>query len=124
MMETGHGGRIVHLSSVRAVHGAWQGFDVYGASKAGIDFLVRQLATEWREPRITVKAVAPGFAKTAMAANAALDQGFMRGVIHRTPLGRIAETRKVADAVLHLVSPRASFVTEQILYVHGGVSAS
>lgn len=124
MMEVGQGGRIVHLSSVRAVRGARRGFAAYGASKAGVEFLVRQLATEWGEQRITVNAVAPGFVKTEMVAEAAVDQEFMRGVIRRTPLGRIAEAQEVADAVLYLVSPRASFVTGQILYVDGGVSAS
>jgi NAD(P)-dependent dehydrogenase (short-subunit alcohol dehydrogenase family) len=104
--------------------GTRRGFAAYGASKAGVEFLVRQLATEWGEQRITVNAVAPGFVKTEMVAEAAVDQEFMRGVIRRTPLGRIAEAQEVADAVLYLVSPRASFVTGQILYVDGGVSAS
>jgi len=124
MIDAGRGGRIVHLSSVRATRGARRGFAAYGASKAGVDLIGRQLATEWGPRRITVNAVAPGFVRTEMVAAASQDTEFMRGVAQRTPLGRIAEPGEVADAVLYLVSPKARFVTGQILYVDGGVSAS
>lgn len=124
MIAAGRGGRIVHLSSVRATRGARRGFAAYGASKAGVNLLVRQLATEWGPHGITVNAVAPGFVQAGMVAAASKDKEFVQGVTQRTPLGRTATAADVAQAVLYLVSPQASFITGQILFVDGGVSAS
>jgi NAD(P)-dependent dehydrogenase (short-subunit alcohol dehydrogenase family) len=45
-------------------------------------------------------------------------------VIARTPLGRVAEVREIANAVTYLAGPRSDFVTGQILYVDGGLTAS
>ena len=60
------GGRIVHFSSTRAAFGGRLGFAAYSAAKAGVNQLVRQLATEWAGLGITVNGVAPGFVPTEL----------------------------------------------------------
>lgn len=125
MLDGDHGGRIVHLSSVRGSLGlALGGFAAYGASKAGLNLLVKQLAAEWGQHQIHVNAVAAGFVRTALSARAVAEQNFERMVAARTPLGRVAEIREIADAALYLATARSGFVTGHVLMVDGGLTAT
>lgn len=117
-------GRIVHLSSVRGAAGAPGGFSAYGPAKAGLDLLVRQLATEWGSRGITVNAVAPGFVPTEFVNSVRIDERQVERMKQRIPLRRFAEPDDIAAAVRYLLSPSAGFVSGQILYVDGGVTAS
>jgi NAD(P)-dependent dehydrogenase (short-subunit alcohol dehydrogenase family) len=124
MIAAGKGGSIVHFSSTRGAIGGRRGFAAYGASKAGVNLLVKQLATEWGQHSITVNAVAPGFVPTDLVARATDEPPFMEMMRNRIPFGRFGTPLEMASAALFLASPAASFVSGQILYVDGGVMAS
>ncbi len=124
MIAAGKGGRIVHFSSTRAVAGGRRGFAAYGASKAGVNQLIRQLATEWGRHGITINGVAPGFVPTELVGHAVRDEGFVAMMRNRIPLGRFGTPAEMAAGALFLASPAASFVTGQILFIDGGVTAS
>ncbi|HKU85380.1 MAG TPA: SDR family oxidoreductase [Casimicrobiaceae bacterium] len=123
-IATQTGGRHVHLLSVRAMLGMRdRGYSSYCSSKGGLALLVRQHAVELARHGINVNGVAPTVVRTRMAADWD-DPEVHRRLLERIPLGRIAEVEDVVGPVLFFLAPASAFVTGQILYVDGGITAT
>ena len=116
------GGRVINVSSIAATH-SLPGLSVYSATKAALDALTRVWAAELGPRGVTVNAVAPGAVDTAMLKAATPRMGgeeAVKGIVARTPLGRLGTTSDVADVVAFLASPDARWVTGQVVEVSGG----
>lgn len=117
-------GKHVHLLSVRSMLGLRnKGYSAYCSSKGGLAMLVRQHASELAPHGILVNGVAPTFVMTEMIGHVLDDPEFQRNVVGRIPLGRIAEPRDIVGPVQFLCTQASDFVTGQVLYVDGGLTA-
>ena len=118
------GGRVINVSSIAATH-PLPGLSVYSATKAALDALTRVWAAELGPRGVTVNAVAPGLVDTAMLRGATAEMGgdeAVKGMVARTPLGRLGTTSDVADVVAFLASPDARWVTGQVVEASGGIN--
>ena len=116
-------GRIVNLSSTSALGNRGQAN--YSAAKAGLQGFTKTVAHELGRFGVTCNAVAPGFIVTEMTRATAERVGqtfeeFSAARVALIPVRRPGEPEDVADAVSFFCSPRAGFVSGQVLYVAGG----
>lgn len=112
-------GCIINMSS-QAGFIALQDESVYCMTKAAINHLTRNLASEWARHGIRVNAVAPTFIETPGTEPWLRDEAFRKSVIDRIPLGRVGKPMEVAGAVVFLASNAASLITGEILLIDGG----
>jgi NAD(P)-dependent dehydrogenase (short-subunit alcohol dehydrogenase family) len=118
------GGKQIHISSVRSQLGIHRGYVAYCASKAGLNLMIKQLATEWAKHGITVNGIAPTFTRTELVKDYLEDPEFYSPLVARIPLGRICEPRDLAALAIYLAAPASDFITGQIIFADGGVTAT
>lgn len=109
-------GRVINMSSVASLTGN-RGQVNYSAAKGALNAATRSLSLELASRGITVNAVAPGIIESPMS-----EDSFDAGDIARmVPMKRAGKATEVADLVSFLASPRAAYITGQIISINGGL---
>jgi 3-oxoacyl-[acyl-carrier protein] reductase len=110
-------GAIVSLGSIAALQGFF-GQANYAAAKAGVQAMMRVLARESARRGIRANAIAPGVIDTTMAAT--IPEAARAEMLKQIPLARLGTPDEVANVVLFLCSPLASYISGQTIEVNGG----
>jgi len=124
LIDAGDGGAIVNLSSIAALGGSRHEPDGhYGASKAAIVQLTRQMAVEWGPHGIRANAICPGMIRTPMLRIVDDPEIAERFLAESVPLGRFGEAEDVAALAGFLLSDDAAYITGAAVPIDGGVTA-
>ena len=120
MRESNAGGSIINISSVGGARAHWRGLP-YDVGKGAIDAMTRAMALELAEFGIRVNAVAPGATRTEKTPDE--DDERVRAAVRRLPIMRHGTPLEIGAAVAFLASQDAAYITGQVLYVDGGLTA-
>lgn len=111
-------GRIVNVSSLRALAGSAHGIH-YATAKAGLLGFTKSLALAVAPLGITVNAVCPGFVATEINREALATRG--DEIRAQIPLGRVAHPEEIASVIAFLCSDEASYITGETVSANGGL---
>ena len=124
LLEAG-GGSVINTASFVATMGAATSQISYTASKGGVLALSRELGVEFARRGVRVNALCPGPVNTPLLQElyAKDPEKAQRRLVH-LPMGRFAEVREIAQAVLFLASDESSYVNGATFLVDGGLTAA
>jgi 7-alpha-hydroxysteroid dehydrogenase len=122
MVDTVGNGAVVNISS-RSASMTQTMFVAYGAAKAALDRMTKNIAPELA-PRVRVNAIDVGGVATRSLDVVLTDENLRRQFLDGTPMRRAGEPEDIACAVLYLVSDASSWVTGKVFEVDGGTEAS
>jgi 3-oxoacyl-[acyl-carrier protein] reductase len=120
VMSKHKGGNIVHISSVGGLRVHQPGMP-YDMTKSGIDGMTRAMGVELADYGIRVNAIAPGAIHTER--RAPLDDPAVQEQAGRIPMRRLGNVLEIGSVVAFLASADASYITGQVIYVDGGITA-
>lgn len=118
MIKKGYG-RIIHMSSQASLV-AIKDHAVYCASKGGVNLLTKVLALEWAQKGVTVNGIAPTFTYTPGTAERLDNPEYLKGVLNRIPVGKVATIKDIVSAITYLTGPNSGMVTGSTLAIDGG----
>jgi len=122
MLERGYG-KIINISSKNGTHAAALNA-AYNPAKAGLNMLTRVLALEWAAHGVRVNAIGPGTFPAGTGDFALSDPATRKRAAEEVPIGRLGELRELGLLAVYLASPASDYMTGQVVYLDGGVTAS
>ena len=114
-------GCVVNVTSVAGLTSLRSG-SIYGMTKGALNQLTRNLACEWAKDHIRVNAVAPWYIATPLTESVLSNPEALSDILRRTPMQRVGHPEEVANAIVFLCLPAASYISGQIIAVDGGFS--
>jgi glucose 1-dehydrogenase len=120
MVKQGWGGRIINISSVHEDM-PMPTNSPYCAAKGGLRMLMRTIAVELAEHKITVNNIGPGAIDTPMDAPLKEHPELMKQLLSEIPLGRMGQPDEVAELAIYLASDAAAYVTGSTYFIDGGM---
>jgi NAD(P)-dependent dehydrogenase (short-subunit alcohol dehydrogenase family) len=115
-------GSIINIDSLNT-NTPLRGVLPYAISKAGVSMMTRGLAAEWGEYGVRVNAIAPGFILTDLTKKLWSDPTMQAWGRENTPLKRLGQVDDLTGTAIYLASTASRYMTGQVLYVDGGISA-
>jgi NAD(P)-dependent dehydrogenase (short-subunit alcohol dehydrogenase family) len=116
-------GKIINMGSVRGSVAPAIGGTAYASSKGGVHQLTRTLAAEWAKYNINVNAIAPALVMTDMTREFLSKPEIYSKMTAEIPLARLGAPEDLIGPIILLASDDSDFITGQIIYVDGGLSA-
>lgn len=115
-------GRIINIASLQSVRAFANGI-AYGASKGGVAQLTRAMAEAWSGDGITCNAIAPGMFPTDLTAAVFADEDAQARFAAATAMGRNGRLEDLDGLTVFLAAPASAYITGQVIFVDGGLTA-